>query len=101
MTARIYRPTRALVQSGIARSKYWVLEFEPEAPRAIEPLMGWTSSGDMKSQIKLGFGSKEEAIAYAEKHGIAYRLEESKPVPRKVVSYSDNFKSTRQGLWTH
>jgi hypothetical protein len=101
MSARIFRPTKATVQSGTARSKYWILEYAPESPREVEPLMGWTSSSDMKSQIRLRFGSKEEAIAYAEKHGLAYRLEESKPTTRKVMSYSDNFKSTRNGLWTH
>jgi ETC complex I subunit conserved region len=101
MTARIYRPKRATVQSGKARAKYWLLEYEPEIAPQIEPLMGWTSSSDMKSQLKLEFGTKEEAIAYAEKHGIAFRLEEWKPAPRITVSYSDNFKSTRHDLWTH
>jgi ETC complex I subunit conserved region len=101
MTARIYRPTRATVQSGKARAKYWLLEYEPEFARQIEPLMGWTSSSDMKSQVKLEFGTKEEAIAYAEKHGIAFRVEEWKPTPRKTISYSDNFRSTRHDLWTH
>jgi len=101
MTARIYRPTKATVQSGAARTKHWILEFEPETPREIEPLMGWTSSNDMKSQIKLRFGTKEEAIAYAEKRGIPFRLEEPMPVARRLMSYSDNFKSTRHDLWTH
>ena len=101
MTARIYRPTKAAVQSGAARTKYWILEFEPESAREIEPLMGWTSSSDMKSQVKLRFGTKEEAIAYADKHGIAYSLEEPAPVERRVMSYSDNFKSSRHDLWTH
>lgn len=102
MSARIYRPTKATVQSGAANSKYWLLEYAPESAREIEPLMGWTSSNDMKSQIKLRFGTKEEAVAYAEKHGLAYRLEDSKPAsPRRVISYSDNFKSTRHDLWTH
>ena len=101
MSARIFRPTKATVQSGTARSKYWILEFDPELPREIEPLMGWTSSGDMKSQIRLCFGTKEEAIAYAEKQGIAYHLEEPKPTTRRVIAYADNFKSTRHDLWTH
>jgi hypothetical protein len=101
MTARIYRPTRATVQSGQARTKHWVLEFEPESAREVEPLMGWTSSLDMKSQVKLHFATQEEAVAYAEKNGLPYRVEEWKPKVRKVISYSDNFKSTRQGLWTH
>ena len=79
MTARIYLPARSAMQSGQAKDK-WVLEYEPEKPREIEPLMGWTSSADMKSQVKLRFDSKDEAIAYAERNGIAYRVEEPKPV---------------------
>ena len=73
MTARIYLPTRNAMQSGQAKDK-WLLEYEPEKPRQIEPLMGWTSSTDMKAQIKLHFDTKEEAIAYAQRNGIAYRV---------------------------
>jgi hypothetical protein len=101
MTARIYRPSRTTTQSGIARAKLWVLEFEPGAPRQIDPLMGWTSSGDMMSQVRLNFATKEEAIAYAQKNGWSYRIEDAKPAPRKILSYSDNFKSTRRDQWTH
>ncbi len=101
MTARIYRPSRTTTQSGIAMTKLWVLEFDPAAPRQIDPLMGWTSSGDMKSQVRLNFATKEEAIAYAGKNGLSYRVEDRKPAPRKIQSYSDNFKSTRHDQWTH
>jgi len=94
-------PARTATQSGSARTKLWVLEFDPEMPREVEPLMGWTSSGDMKSQIRLRFGSKEEAIHYAERNGLAYRVEEPAAVTRKIQSYSDNFKSSRLGQWTH
>ncbi len=88
------------MQSGQAKDK-WLLEYEPAVARQIEPLMGWTSSTDMKSQIKLRFDSKEEAIAYAERNGIAYRLEEPKRSIRKAVSYSDNFKTNRAIPWSH
>jgi hypothetical protein len=100
MTARIYLPTRNAMQSGQAKDK-WLLEYEPEKPRQIEPLMGWTSSTDMKAQIKLHFDTKEEAIAYAQRNGIVYRVEEPKTAIRKVVSYSDNFKSNRAVPWSH
>ena len=100
MTARIYLPARSAAQSGQAKDK-WVLEYEPEVARSIEPLMGWTSSTDMKSQIKLRFDTKEEAIAYAQRNGIAYRVEEPKASTRKTVSYSDNFKTTRIVPWSH
>jgi hypothetical protein len=101
MSARIYRPAKGATQSGTARTKLWVLEHEQEKPREIEPLMGWTSSGDMKQQIKLRFDSREEAVAYAEREGIAYRVEEPTEVKRRTMSYSDNFKFNRVGPWTH
>ena len=78
MVARIYKPAQTAMQSGPARTKEWVLEYEPEVPREIDPLMGWTSSRDMKAQIRLDFDSKEEAVAYAERNGIPYRLEPSR-----------------------
>lgn len=101
MVARIYRPAKSAMQSGIGRSKEWLLEHEPESPRSVEPLMGWTSSADTRAQVKLAFDSKEEAIAYAERNGIAYVVQE--PKVRKPIrkSYADNFKFGRIGRWTH
>ena len=101
MTARIFKPAKTAMQSGPARTLEWMLEYEPEAPRAVEPLMGWTSSSDMKSQIRLEFATKEEAVAYAERNGIPYRVLE--PTPRKHTrkAYADNFKFGRIGSWTH
>jgi hypothetical protein len=101
MLAKIYQPSKSAMQSGRGKTKGWVLEYEPAEKRRIEPLMGWTTSGDMTSQIHLAFGTKEEAIAYAEKHGIPYRIEEPKPEKRPVMSYSDNFKYNRTVPWTH
>jgi len=85
MTARIYRPAKSAMQSGTATSREWQLDYEPEQPRVVEPLMGWTSSGDMKSQLRLQFGTKEEAVAYAERHGIAYQVQEGKTAQRRVL----------------
>ena len=101
MTARIYKPSKNAMQSGQGRTKEWLLEFEPAAPREIDPLMGWTSSSDTLAQVRLRFDSKEAAIAYATRHGIAFRVEE--PRPRKVQqkSYADNFKYGRRSAWTH
>jgi hypothetical protein len=101
MTARIFKPAKTAMQSGPARTLEWMLEYEPETPRAIEPLMGWTSSSDMKSQIRLEFATKEEAVAYAERNGIPYRVLE--PTPRRHIrkAYADNFKFGRIGSWTH
>ena len=100
MTARIYKPALNAMQSGQAKNN-WLLEYEPEKPREIEPLMGWTSSADMRSQVKLKFETKEEAVAYAERNGIPYRIEEPKPQARKVLSYSDNFAPNRIVPWSH
>jgi hypothetical protein len=101
MTARIYRPARTAMQSGTAKTERWLLEYEPEQPRQIEPLMGWTSSGDMKSQLKLWFDSEAEAVAYATRNGIPYRVEQPNEPTRRTVAYSDNFKFSRLGQWTH
>ena len=101
MSARIYKPARTAMQSGTARTKVWVLDYEPEQPRDIEPLMGWTSSGDMRQQLRLRFDTKEEAIAYCERHGIAYQLYEPKETVRRPMAYGDNFAFGRRGAWTH
>jgi hypothetical protein len=100
MSARIYQPARNAMQSGQAKDK-WILEFEPESPRQAEPLMGWTSSTDMRSQVRLRFESKDEAIAYAQRAGVVYRVEEAKPTTRKNVSYPDNFRAGRLTPWSH
>ena len=101
MVARIYKPAKTAMQSGEGRTKEWVLEFAPASPREIEPLMGWTGTRDMRAEVQLAFDTKEEAIAYAEREGIAYRVFE--PTPRKMIrkSYADNFKYGRIGRWTH
>ena len=101
MVARIYKPTRNAMQSGAAKTKHWVLDYEPEHARLVEPLMGYTSSADMRSQIRLKFETKEEAVAYAERMGIAYRVFEPHEPVRKKISYSDNFSFRRMGAWTH
>ncbi len=101
MLARIYKPARTAMQSGIARTKRWVLDYEPESAREVEPLMGWTSSGDMNSQVKLAFATREDAIAYAKRNGIAYLVREPRVRKQTRKSYADNFKFGRIGAWTH
>ena len=101
MVARIYKPAKTAMQSGTAKTKLWVLDYEPEQPRAVEPLMGWTSSGDMRQQLRLRFETKEEAIAYCERHGIAYQVSEEKTAARRAMSYADNFAFHRRDAWTH
>lgn len=101
MVARIYKPARGATQSGSARSKSWVLDFEPEKPRVIEPLMGWTSSSDMHQQVRLRFDTKEEAIAYCERQGIPFQVSEAREPTRRVIAYADNFAYSRRTPWTH
>lgn len=89
------------MQSGQAKMQYWVLDFEPVAPREAEPLMGWTSSADMTSQVVMQFATKEEAISYAVRNGIPYRIYEPHARKHAKRSYADNFKFGRLGTWTH
>src|SRR3989337_2304719 len=70
MVARIYKPERNAMQSGTAKTKQWVLDYEPEQPREIEPLMGWTSSSDLRSQVRLRFATGEGGGAYGEGHAV-------------------------------
>jgi hypothetical protein len=101
MNVRIYRPAKGATQSGLGRTKLWHLEFEQTSAREIEPLMGWTSSDDMQRQVNLRFDTKEEAIAYAEREGLAYSVEEPTESKPRTMAYSDNFKFNRVGSWTH
>ncbi|HEY7298617.1 MAG TPA: ETC complex I subunit [Xanthobacteraceae bacterium] len=101
MLARIYKPAKTAMQSGLARTKEWVLDFEPQEPREVEPLMGWTSSGDMRSQVRLQFDTPEEAVAYCERYGIAYQLFPAQEPARRGLSYADNFSYKRREAWTH
>ena len=88
--AKIYKPNKSAMQSGIGKTDKWVLDFETNNPTK-NPLMGWESSDDMLNEIKLEFSSKELAIKYAKKKKIDYEIIE--PKKRKVVkkSYADNF----------
>jgi hypothetical protein len=101
MTARIYKPAKTAMQSGTAKTKGWVLDYEPAAPKEVEPLMGWTSSGDTRQQVRLRFDSKEEAIAYCQRHGILHQVFDPKQPRRAVIAYADNFAYSRRTPWTH
>jgi hypothetical protein len=101
MLARIYLPARNAMQSGKAKTKEWVLEFEPASARVSDPLMGWTVSTDMNSQVKLLFETREEAVAYAQRHGIAFEVLAPAQHRKVVRAYADNFAFTRKEPWTH
>ena len=103
MLAKIYQPSRNAMQSGQARTREWVLEFVPADAKSIDPLMGWTGSGDMNSQVRLTFPTREEAVAFADRYAIAYQIFEPKtrrPILRQN-GYGDNFATGRRVPWTH
>jgi hypothetical protein len=102
MHVRIYQPAKTAMQSGRAGTRRWLLEYAPASRREADPLMGWTSSDDTRRQLRLYFDTKEEAVAYAEREGLPYTLEE--PQQRRVApkAYADNFRFDRVGgNWTH
>ena len=101
MLARIFRPGKTAMQSGKANTREWLLEFEPASARKSDPLMGWTQSTDMNGQVRLAFDTRDEAVAYAQKHGIAFELVVPKEHKTIVKAYADNFAFGRKVPWTH
>lgn len=101
MIARIFRPAKTAMQSGKGNTQMWVLEYEPGEAKRTEPLMGYTSSSDMLGQIRLKFDTREEAVDYAERNNIAFRVIEPKEAKRRPMAYADNFAYGRQMPWTH
>ncbi|WP_293447211.1 ETC complex I subunit [Planktotalea sp.] len=103
MRARIYQPSRTAMSSGTAKTRTWILEHVAETARAVDPLMGWTSSDDTQSQVKLSFESKDAALAYAQAHGIDAAVREPNKRKANIRSggYADNFATNRRGAWTH
>src|SRR6056297_1355318 len=103
MRARIYKPAKTAMSSGTANTRQWVLEFAPDSPREVDPLMGWTSSSDMDSQVHLRFETLEAARDYAKEHGIdavVLKPKSRKPNIRKG-GFGENFATDRRGAWTH
>ena len=103
MTARIYRPSKTAMSSGTARTKKWVLEYSAASAREVDPLMGWTSSSDTQSQVRLRFDTKEAALDYAKENGIDAVVVEPKVRKPNVRprGYGENFATDRRGAWTH
>lgn len=103
MRARIYRPAKTAMSSGSAKTRKWVMDFPNLEGREIDPLMGWTSSSNTQSQVRLSFDTKEAALAYAEEHGIEATVTEPKGrnVNIRPGGYGDNFATHRRTAWTH
>ena len=88
--AKIYKPSKTAMQSGIKKFDKWIIEFITEKP-GINPLMGWESSTDTNSEIRLEFSSKELAIEYPKKNKINFQLIEQNIRKKVKKSYADNF----------
>ena len=92
---RIYRPAKTAMQSGIAKTRRWVLEYEPATPREPDPLMGWASAGDTLNEVRLTFETLDAAVEFARKRRLEYTVI---PAERRTIqpkSYADNFRYDR------
>lgn len=101
MLAKIYRPARNAMQSGAANSREWMLEFDSETPRTVDPLMGWISNADTNTQVRMTFDTREEAIAFAQRQGIPFQVTDRREPKRVIKTYADNFAAVRKRPWTH
>lgn len=89
---RIFRPTKTAMQSGLRNTRQWVVEFEPGAARFHDPLTGWIGSRDTDRQVRLRFANREDAIAFAERNGLAYEVIEPETLRHRPKSYAENFR---------
>jgi len=89
--------------SGMRNTRSWILEYVPTEQRQIDPLMGWTGSGDTSRQVRLRFDSQEAAVEYAERNGLAYTVEtlHKRRANVRPMGYGGNFAHKRRGSWTH
>ena len=90
--ARIIEQDRKTTQSGRGKAGGWTLEFESGRAQAHDPLTGWVGAADTRTQVRLAFHSKEDAIAYCDKHGLDYHVVPAPPVKLKLQAYADNFR---------
>jgi hypothetical protein len=93
--ARIFKPAKTAMQSGRARTRKWVLTYEPTTRREPEPLMGWASAEDTLNEVQLHFETMEEAVAFATKNGLDYTVIAPHESTGKLKSYADNFRYDR------
>ncbi len=101
MTARIFQPSKSSMTSGMAKASGWKLELSADAPRPVDPLMGWVGSNDTSAQVSLTFPTKEAALDYAAKHGYAVQVEEPQKRKHRPRGYGDNFAYDRRVPWSH
>lgn len=101
MLAKIYKPAQNAMQSGKANAKDWVLELDNDGRRTVDPLMGWISSNDTSTQVRMWFATREEAIDFAKREGLAFQVTEPREAKRVIKTYAENFTAGRKRPWTH
>ena len=101
MTIKIYKPSKSSMQSGLGKTKQWVVEYISEKDKIKDTLMGWNSSFDTKEQIKIFFKTKEQAIEWAKKNNVQYIIYEPRVRSLKPKNYTSNFDINRKEPWTH
>ncbi len=95
MKARIFRPSRHTMQAGRAKTRDWILEYEPSGWRTVDPLMSWTTTTQTHTQVRLKFASKIDAITYAESKNIPYAVIPEQDLKQTAKSYANNFAHDR------
>ena len=101
MTIKIYKPSKSSMQSGQRNTNKWLAEYISDSQQVKDTLMGWNSSLDTKSQIKVFFNTKQQAIEWAQKNNYQYFVEDPKKRKIKPKSYASNFDINRKETWTH
>ena len=91
-TARLYRPSKTAMQSGKAKTKAWILEYNPTTPLFTNPVTGWTGSSDTPQQLRLSFQTLDAALDYVQKNQIDVTVSPSHDCKTTPKSYSDNFR---------
>lgn len=92
MAARIYQKDKSAMSSGRGRAGRWMLEYESDAPRQADPLMGWAGGADTQTQVQLDFATLADALAYAEREGVEAHVVPAAERRLKLQAYADNFR---------
>ena len=101
MTIKIFKPSKTAMQSGKGKTKRWLAIYISDKDNIKDSLMGWNSSLDTQSQIKVFFETKEQAIYWAKENNFQFYVEEPKHKKIKPKSYASNFDTNRKEPWTH
>ena len=101
MTIKIYKPSKTAMQSGFGKTKKWLAEFISSEESVKDSLMGWNSTSDTKSQIKIFFDTKDQAIEWAKNNNYQFVIDEPKVRKVTIKSYASNFDINRKESWTH